>query len=657
MRQAGEVVAQHEQGEAAMNTAWPCFLAPVRRGCAAAVLAALLLVAPASHALNPPPAAQSLSRGDVVRILRQAVLAARDRGVPATIVVVDRVGNVLAAFKMTGARPAVRIYPGRSVEGTPGVAAIAGGSGLAGLALPAAGAAIAKAITGAYLSSAGNAFSTRTASAIVQENFIPGAAGLEGGPLFGVQFSSLPCSDLTTRFASDAAGALRGLVSATAGPKRSPAGLSADPGGFPLYKSGTLVGGVGVAADSVYGLDRNIANRDNDTDEFIALAGTAGYESPRDIRADRVPVDGRFLRYADFDPDGFRSYVSRAAPLNPLDFGAYVPVTGYFAAPTALAGTVFGQPASGFTRDPDNRFGSASAFVLVDDAGRNRYPPRPGNDGPLALTAAEVTVMLREALAVALAARAQIRRPLNSNVEVTISVVDSNGNIRGLVRTPDAPVFGTDVSAQKARSAMFFTSRAFEHNLRLVGLGGYADRMRSFLGGTAIGGNFAYANRSIGNLARPYYPDGVTGRAHGPLSVVINRWSPFSTGLQLDLVLPALAQHLGFVTTGTGDVPVRCAGLARLGNGLQIFPGGVPIFRGNLLIGGIGVSGDGIDQDDMVAFLGLARAARKLTTGIQHAPRQIRADRLRPRGANLRYVQCPYAPFLGSNDQNVCQGL
>jgi hypothetical protein len=53
---------------------------------------------------------------------------------------------------------------------------------------------IAKAITAAYLSSSGNAFTTRTASNIVQEHFpkAPNTAGLESGPLFGVQFSSLP---------------------------------------------------------------------------------------------------------------------------------------------------------------------------------------------------------------------------------------------------------------------------------------------------------------------------------------------------------------------------------------------------------------------------------------------------------------------------------
>ena len=122
-----------------------------------------------------------------------------------------------------------------------------------GLDIPSAGAAIAKAITGAYLSSGGNAFSSRTASFIVQEHFPPAptTAGLESGPLFGVQFSQLPCSDLSARFGAPGAAAL-------IGPKRSPLGLAADPGGLPLYKNGVLVGGIGVMGDGVYGSDPNI---------------------------------------------------------------------------------------------------------------------------------------------------------------------------------------------------------------------------------------------------------------------------------------------------------------------------------------------------------------------------------------------------------------
>jgi hypothetical protein len=92
-------------------------------------------------------------------------------------------------------------------------------------------------------------------------------------------------------------------------------------------------------------------------------------------------------------------------------------------------------------------------------------------------------------------------------------------------------------------------------------------------------------------------------------------------------------------------------------NGIQIFPGGMPIYRGTTIIGAIGISGDGVDQDDMIAFLGLANAGTALGTGIAHAPAAMRADRLAPLGTLLRYVQCPQAPFNSSSEQNVCAGL
>ena len=93
-------------------------------------------------------------------------------------------------------------------------------------------------------------------------------------------------------------------------------------------------------------------------------------------------------------------------------------------------------------------------------------------------------------------------------------------------------------------------------------------------------------------------------------------------------------------------------------NGLQIFPGSVPVYRGGQLVGGLGVSGDGVDQDDMIAFLGLSNAGTVLANGVGNAPPGIRADTLEPAGtgSRLRYVQCPQSPFLNSTDQNVCAG-
>jgi hypothetical protein len=178
------------------------------------------------------------------------------------------------------------------------------------LTVPAEAGAISKAITGAYLSSGGNAFSTRTASMIVQEHFppAPNTVGLESGPLFGVQFSQLPCSDLSARFMSSGAQAM-------IGPKRSPLGLAADPGGFPLYKNGVVVGGIGVMADGVYGSDPSVTDTDNDLEEYIALAGTLGFEAPDSIRANRIFVDGTSLRYSDAAYSGLMGTGWRCAAL------------------------------------------------------------------------------------------------------------------------------------------------------------------------------------------------------------------------------------------------------------------------------------------------------------------------------------------------------
>jgi len=74
-------------------------------------------------------------------------------------------------------------------------------------------------------------------------------------------------------------------------------------------------------------------------------------------------------------------------------------------------------------------------------------------------------------------------------------------------------------------------------------------------------------------------------------------------------------------------------------------------------VGAIGVSGDGVDQDDMIAFLSVANAGRELGTGLDNAPHERRADRLAPLGSRLRYVQCPQSPFNNSTEQNVCAGL
>lgn len=631
-----------------------------------------------------------LRASQVERIIAQAVAEARALDRRATIAVVDRVGNVLAVFQMNGARPFARITSGRFNKRLPPPDA-----GLEEIQLPISGAppgvpapfaAIAKAITAAYLSSEGNAFGTRTANQIVQEFFNPGERGQPSGPLFGVQFSQLPCGDLVQQ------GEAVGI-----GPRRSPLGLSADPGGLPLYLRGTPVGGIGVIADGIYGVDADILDVDQSVDELIALAGTVGFEAPENRRADRIAVGGLLLRFSDADVGDLLSDPGSAPAFSRIDgrLGTLVAAGGFYPTPPVVRrGTAFGQRSSGIIPgdrvDPPLFSRGIDAFVLADETGANRFPPIAGalNDGQR-LTAREVRTLLREGIEVANSARANIRQPNGSQVRVTLSVVDVNGTILGVARTRDAPVFGIDVSLQKARAAAFFSSpdaaaslSGTNNPLFAGALRGYVRDTQAFVDppfrGRVFEDGVAYSNRAIGNLARPFFPDGVEAGPTGPLSKPakssgplqgsfrpgVNEWSPFNVGIQLDLVaFDVLGSLLSPPNTirdcGTSNAP--SIALGRLANGIQIFPGSVPIFKRGVLVGALGISGDGVDQDDMVAFLGVNNASVALRGRIKNAPRGLRADRVRITqggGQTLRprYVQCPVAPFIGSDVQTPCKG-
>ena len=495
--------------------------------------------------------AANLTETDVRLIVDQTASAAQQLGLRVCIAVTDREGNALALFKMNGAPKNSRVV------GEPG-------QGLEGGMLPAQDAVVTKAGTAAFLSSNQHAFSTRTASFIVQDHFPPGVDFTPGGPLFGVQFSSLPCTDFKS--------------------PPLPFGLSADPGGVPLFKSGELVGGLGVEGDGVYGLDLDPSDEDLPIEERVAVTGSRGFSAPDSIRGDGVFLDGIRLPF-----------------VNALvESVAVISVAGkYKQGPRAGLPSGF-VPASvgGITGESDPRF-----------------PLRSGS----LLSANEVETMLAQAARQALKTRAAIRQPLGSAAKVNIAVVDLDGAILGFFRLEDASIFGAEVSVQKARTAAFFSSPATGSDLTRLGLGG-------LLRDVPLDGRYAYTTRAIGFLAQPYYPPGIQGTAPGPFSFPVPEWSPFNTGLQLALVLANL-NHSGSCNPA----------LPQLGNGITIFPGGIPLFKSGRLAGAIGVSGDGVDQDDLIAAAG--------SVGFE-APSDRRCDRLFVRGVRLPYVKFPRHPNL-----------
>jgi uncharacterized protein GlcG (DUF336 family) len=529
------------------------------------------------HLLLSTSADGKLTEDDVKKVIAQAVAQSEASGLKATVAVVDKEGNVLGIFAMNGARTdTVVTVPGRAPKG-----------GLEGRSVPAVFAAISKAVTGAFLSSQGHSFTSRTASFIVQEHFPPGIHFQSSGPLFGVQFSQLlVCSDINPR---------------------SPLGLAADPGGIALYKNGIEVGGVGVEGDGTYTLDPDPSDNDQPVEELVARAATRGFETPNGIQGDKIIVNG--IRFP-FVNTPMPSAIS-TQPFNQL-LGQVVVIPG-------LAPGIRAAQPSTFT-----------AVTIDSSAPAGRVDGRffPFKSGSV-LSAGDVQQIIAQAARQAFITRAAIRQPENSAAEVNISVVDVDGTVLGVFSTIDAPIFGFDVCVQKARTAALFSSAVAGARLRSAGFGSYVDAASK--DGLKLDGSVAFTDRAGGFLSRPFFPDGIDGSDHGPFSVPSESFSPFNDGLQLDLLLNALNKALNQGVLSPGD----CTGIPNIPNGLQIFPGSVPLFKNGRFAGAIGISGDGVDQDDLIASMGSA--------GFE-APVDIRSDRIFVRGVRLPYVKFPRHP-------------
>jgi uncharacterized protein GlcG (DUF336 family) len=410
-----------------------------------------------------------------------------------------------------------------------------------------------------------------------------------------------------------------------------------------------------------------------------------GYEAPQGIQASTIAVGGLTLQYTDATAANFAAPVVAAGSFSPL------PVTGYFAGPaqghTAIAGTTYGTPPSGIV--PDGTIGPSlypgvKAFVFTDGNGNVLYAPTNGLAPPmgLAITAGEAQQLMTSALNIAMETRAAIRNPLNSFAQVNVTIVDLDGNVVAQARTPDAPIFGADVSRQKARTAVFFSRPDAARTIKAITVpastdtGTFAEYItasQNLVEPSVFADGIAWSEVAIGEIARPFYPDGIDGNPPGSLSLPFGtRWSIFSTGIQTDLIGPDIVNNANEVVNNTNnaappaagcahndypnnpipgtELPIVSGGKTQLADGMQIFSGGVPIYRGDILVGGIGVSGDGIQQDSLIAFLGLEDGPITLN----NAPADIRADQLSAGGVMLRYINCPQSPFLNSDVQNAC---
>ncbi len=117
----------------------------------------------------------------------------------------------------------------------------------------------------------------------------------------------------------------------------------------------------------------------------------------------------------------------------------------------------------------------------------------------------------------------------------------------------------------------------------------------------------AVSNRTFRYLALPNFPEGINGAPPGPFSILNDPGSNSQNGLEIGPPLPAsdfqsVQGFAAFHPAANFRDPVNPANQ----NGIVFFPGAVPLYKtingAATLVGGLGVSGDGVDQDDVVTF-------------------------------------------------------
>jgi len=214
------------------------------------------------------------------------------------------------------------------------------------------------------------------------------------------------------------------------------------------------------------------------------------------------------------------------------------------------------------------------------------------------LSQADVAGIVQTAIDMANQTSAVIRLPLGSPARFVIAVSDLDGSLLALYRMVDATIFSVDVAVGKSRNVIYFTGPT---------------RLPSDLPGVPM--NTAVTNRTISFGAQPFYPPGIDGSSPGPF-------------------FPLYVYDTTHACTQGADTshPENY-------DGIVFFPGAVPLYRNGQMVGGLGISGDGVDQDDFVTNSAAVNFP---------APLNIRADQIIDQGVRLPYQKYPRNPTTGT---------
>src|ERR1700730_6120820 len=299
-------------------------------------------------------------------------------------------------------------------------------------------------------------------------------------------------------------------------------------------------------------------------------------------------IDHDTAEYAAFSSvatNGFLPPIAQLPPGVVFIGGIALPFVNQTSAPAGVtAGTLNGNYYLSFT--PKNSLGQPPEGDLVGP-----------NAGPIGqLTASEVKQILDNAEATANTTRAVIRLPIGQRAKMVIAVADLDGTIIGLRRMRDSTIFSIDVAASKARNMIYFNSS-----------------IRTAADLNQVPTDTVVTNRTISFGAQPLFPPGINDS---------NQLGPFYNLFTHDTANPCTQ---GFQGGAPNDNK----------SGIVFFPGSVGLYKNGVLVGGLGVSGDGVDQDDYVTSGGMV--------GFE-APTQVRADQIVIENVRLPYLKFPRNP-------------
>ncbi len=442
-------------------------------------------------------------------------------------------------------------------------------------------------------------------------------------------------------------------------PSAQARGIGTLPGGIPLTTADTVgkprvVGGIGVFFPGPNGFasyeqgyvpgyvqsenDRTNASRVLEA-EWIAYATTAAASGtlPPDLQS-QFNTMGLENSYAFPSVEQLQSSALR------LDL---VGITLEVIGPTP-DGVRFTQPGLLTILDVGRTVGQEAAQVvdgsldqLVEPGDKylegNRVPegwlvlPHDSVVDPL-LTGAKVQSIIEQGVIQARKTRAAIRLPAGgARTNMVFSVADTEGNVLGLFRMPDATVFSIDVAVAKSRNTAYYADPLALQDI---------DVIDQFPGGPPLDKGIAFTNRTFRFVAEARFPSGVEGSLAGPFSKLNDPGQaidPRTGRLGAESAGPPVAftafqSVAGFDSFNPGT-NFRDPDNIEHQNGIVFFPGSTPLYNNTTLIGGFGVSGDGVDQDDVVTFVG--------ATPFLPPAGVVRADQV-----FVRNVRLPYQKFL-----------